>query len=85
MLDRFSVVKTLRLNRLLIKTVTAIIESMMSKAPVIVDANITILTTIEEFLNWSPYKRKAHIVRFSINCMKNIQNEYNHNLFRKVL
>lgn len=39
--------KTLRLNRLLIKTVTTIIESMMSKAPVIVNANIIILTTIE--------------------------------------
>lgn len=74
MLERFSVVKT-RLNRLLIKTVTNIIESMMTKAPVIVDANITVLTTIEEFSNWSPLKRKKHIVRYSVNCMKNIQNE----------
>lgn len=76
MLERFSVVKTLRLNRLLIKTIT-IIESMMTKAPVIVDANIIVLTTIEEFSNWSPLKRKEHIVRYrySVNFMKNIQND----------
>lgn len=47
----------------------------MTKAPVIVDANITVLTTIEEFSNWSPLKRKEHIVQYSVNCMKNIQNE----------
>lgn len=49
----------------------------MTKTPVIVDANIIVLTTIEEFSNWSPLKRKEHIVRYrySVNFMKNIQND----------
>lgn len=57
----FSVVKTTS-NRLFIKTVTTVVDSMIRNTPVTVDAMISILIPFEEFSNWSPLKNQTHIV-----------------------
>lgn len=49
----FLVVKTTS-NRLFIKTVATVTDSMIRNTPVTVDAMISILIPFEEFLNWSP-------------------------------